>query len=112
MRKMLFNSSQDPVSIIPLPNGMWDVIVLDGEEMVMMESYDIPESESPKKTAMFQYDGNIFRTVYELTEEEILSDMPKWLNYTTKDEPTVEQLKHDNELIDQMTMELVEGGIL
>ena len=113
MRKMLFDSSQNPVSIVSLDNGMWDVIVLDGEEMVTMESLtELPEEGVPKKKVMFQYDGNIFRTVYKLTEEEILADMPKWLNYSTDDEPTVEQLKHDNEIIDQLTMELIEGGIL
>ena len=110
--KMLFDLPQNPVSIVPLPNGMWDVTVLDGEEAVAMEPAPGTGEEVPQKRTVYQYNGNIFRTVYELTEEEILADMPKWLEYTTENEPTVEQLKHDNELIDRLTMELVEGGIL
>lgn len=61
---------------------------------------------------MYQYDGNRFRTVYDLTEEEVKADMEKYLDYIPDDEPTMEQLKHDNDLIDSFTMDLIEGGIL
>lgn len=119
MRKMLFDLKQEKVTIVPLPNGTWDVTVLDNEEVVTDESLGMG-MESGMETdeyhheprEMYQYDGNIFRTVYEPDEDEILSDMGKWLDYSSEDEPTVEQVRHDNELIDQLTMELVEGGIL
>lgn len=50
--------------------------------------------------------------MYELTEEEVLADLGKYLDYTTENEPTMEQLAHDNQLIDNYTMELMEGGLL
>lgn len=111
MRKMLFDLKQNPVTIVSLPNGKYDVTVLDNEEIVDVESYG-GFDEEVNSQKMYRYDGNIFRTVYELTEEEILGDMQKWLDYSSDDEPTLEQLKHDNDLIDRLTMELIEGGIL
>ena len=105
---MLFTLPQDKVRVVPLPNGMYDVTVLDNEELV-----DVPSGENGEISAkMYQYDGNQFRTVYELTEEEVLSDLEKYLNYETSEEPTPEQLAHDNELIDSYTLELMEEGIL
>lgn len=112
MVKMLFVSQQPKVTIVPLPNKMYDVTVLDNEEIVTMEPPDIMQEEPQAPQTAYQYDGNAFRTVYELTREEILADMEKWLNYSTKDEPTVAQLTHDNELTDKIVMELIEGGIL
>lgn len=108
MIKMLFTLPQDKVRIVPLPNGMYDITVLEKEEQV-----EIPPAEEGEIAAtMYQYDGNQFRTVYELTEEEILADLEKYLNYETSGEPTPEQLVHDNELIDSYTLELMEEGIL
>ena len=105
---MLFTLPQDKVRIVPLPNGMYDVTVLDKEEQVEIP----PAEEGEIAVTMYQYDGNQFRTVYELTEEEILADLEKYLNYETSEEPTLEQLAHDNELIDGYTLELMEEGIL
>lgn len=108
MIKMLFTLPQDKVRIVPLPNGMYDVTVLDKEEQVEIP----PAEEGEIAVTMYQYDGNQFRTVYELTEEEILDDLEKYLNYETSGEPTPEQLAHDNKLIDSYTLELMEEGIL
>ena len=108
MIKMLFTLPQDKVRIVPLPNGMYDVTVLDKEERVEIP----PAEEGEIAVTMYQYDGNQFRTVYELTEEEILDDLEKYLNYETSGEPTLEQIEHDNELIDNYTLELMEEGIL
>lgn len=108
MVRMLFTFPQEKVKIVALPNGMYDVTVLDNEELV-----DVPSGENGEISAkMYQYDGNQFRTVYELTEEEVLDDLEKYLNYETSGEPTPEQLAHDNELIDGYTLELMEEGIL
>ena len=105
---MLFTLPQDKVRIVPLPNGMYDITVLEKEEQV-----EIPPAEEGEIAAiMYQYDGNQFRTVYELTEEEILDDLEKYLNYETSGEPAPEQLAHDNGLIDGYTLELMEEGIL
>lgn len=108
MIKMLFALPQDKVSVVPLPNGMYDVTVLDKEEQVEIP----PADEGEIVVTMYQYDGNQFRTVYELTEEEILADLEKYLNYETSEEPTLEQISHDNDLIDSYTLELMEEGIL
>lgn len=108
MTKMLFTLPQDKVRIVPLPNGMYDITVLDKEEQVEIP----PAEEGEIAVTMYQYDGNQFRTVYELTEEEVLSDLEKYLNYETSGEPTPELLAHDNELIDSYTLELMEEGIL
>lgn len=108
MIKMLFTLPQDKVRVVPLPNGMYDVTVLDKEEQVEIP----PAEEGEIAVTMYQYDGNQFRTVYELTEEEILADLEKYLKYETSGEPTPEQLAHDNELIDSYTLELMEEGIL
>lgn len=105
---MLFTLPQDKVRIVPLPNGMYDITVLDKEEQVEIP----PAEEGEIAVTMYQYDGNQFRTVYELTEEEILADLEKYLNYEASGEPTPEQLAHDNELIDSYTLELMEEGIL
>lgn len=105
---MLFTLPQDKVRIVPLPNGMYDVTVLDKEEQVEIP----PAEEGEIAVTMYQYDGNQFRTVYELTEEEILDDLEKYLNYETSGEPTLEQIEHDNDLIDSYTLELMEEGIL
>ena len=107
---MLFDSPQPKVSIVLLPNRMYDVTVLDNEEEVLVKSQG-EESENDERVS-YSYDGNIFRTVYELTEEQIATDMNKWLNYDPGDEPTVEQLEHDNELTDKIVAELIERGIL
>lgn len=105
---MLFALPQEKVKIVALPNGKYDITILDNEELV-----DVPSGEDGEISAkMYQYDGNQFRTVYELTEEEILTDLEKYLNYETSGEPTPEQLAHDNGLIDGYTLELMEEGIL
>ena len=102
MVKMLFTLPQEKVKIVALPNGMYDVTVLDNEEQV-----DVPYGEDGEMSAkMYQYDGNQFRTVYELSEDEILSDITKWLNYKTDEEPTLEQLAHDNNIIEKYRSEI------
>lgn len=108
MVKMLFTSQQPAVSIAVLPNGMRDVTVLSGEEFVVIE----PLEEGQLSESMFCYAGNQFRTVYELTENEILENMEKYLNYTTENEPALEQFRREQEIIDNYTLELIEGGLL
>lgn len=98
------------MTVIVLPHGKRDVTVLANEEIVVLEN--LSAEEAPSSEMMFQYDGNQFRTVYELTEAEIMEDMEKYLNYSSENEPTLEQMKHDNELIDNYTTELIEGGLL
>ena len=102
MVRMLFTLPQNKAHVVTLPNGMYDVTVLDNEELV-----DVPSGEDGEMSAkMYQYDGNQFRTVYELSEDEILSDITKWLNYKTDEEPTLEQLAHDNNIIEKYRSEI------
>lgn len=105
MKKMLFTLPQEKVKIVALPNGMYDVTILNNEEQV-----DVPSGENAEMSVkMYQYDGNQFRTVYELAEEEILSDIEKWLNYKTDEEPTLDQLAHDNSVIEKYRSEIEEA---
>lgn len=108
MEKMLFTSQQPIVNIVLLPNGMRDVTVLANEEFIILE----PNEEEQLKQAAFQYDGNQFRTVYEVTEQEILSNIAKYLNYRSDDEPTLLELKREKEIVDSYTLELMEAGLL
>lgn len=110
MEKMLFTSPQPEVTIRILPDGKRDVTVLAEEEEVKENQAGNPEGTTEVTT--YQYTGNQFRTVYGLTEEDILADKEKYLNYTAEEEPTLEQLRHDNEIIDSYTLELLEGGLL
>lgn len=114
MEKMLFTSQQPAVAIRTLPDGKRDVTVLTGEEVVVVEN--LTADTVPCKTMMYQYTGNQFRTVYALEEEDILADMEKYLNYDPDGEPTLEQLRHEDEIInaaiDSYTLELMEGGVL
>lgn len=113
MEKMLFTSQRPEVTVTVLPDGKRDVTVLTGEEVVVQEGD--PERNSTK-TMMFQYNGNNLRTVYEVTEEEVLADLEKYLNYDPSGEPTMEQIQRDSALvnaaIDNYTLELIEGGLI
>lgn len=108
MKKMLFESPQPMVSIVLLPDGKRDITVLINEEFIIKETSE----EGQMAKAMFGYDGNIFRTVYELTEEQIMQEIEKYLYYNPQNEPTLDQLRHDRELIDNYTLDLIKGGIL
>lgn len=104
---MLFTLQQPRVRVTILPSGKRDVLVLANEEVVIERSED-----SGKEVQQYQYDGNQFRTVHELNESDIAAEMEKYLTYSTRDEPTQEQIAHDNALIDAYTLELMEGGVL
>lgn len=109
MEMMLFTSSQPEVKIAVLPDGKRDVTVLSNEELVSVENLSL---EEPSKEIMFRYAGNQFRTVYDLSEEEILADLEKYLNYDSSEEPTMEQLRREQEIVDNYTIELMEAGLL
>lgn len=95
MVRMLFTLPQNKVHIVALPNGMYDVTVLDNEELV-----DVPSGEDGEiSVLMYQYNGNQFRTVKNVTEEEILQNIEEWLNYDASNEPTLEQIQHDEDVL-------------
>ena len=105
MVRMLFTLPQKKVNVVPLPNGMYDVTVLDNEELT-----EIPSGENGELSVqMYQYDGNQFRTVYGLTEEEILANIKKWLEYDSSNEPTLAQMRHDSEILADFQAQLEEA---
>lgn len=105
MVKMLFTLPQDKVKIVALPDGKYDVTVLDNEELTELQSGE-PEEMSVQ---MYQYDGNQFRTVYGLTEEEILANIKKWLEYDSSNEPTLAQMRHDSEILSDFRAQIEEA---
>lgn len=107
MERMTFASKQPLVKVTPLPNGMTDVRVLTNEQEVT-----VIEPETGAEQVEIQYDGNQFRSVYDITASDVEAREEHYLNYSAEDEPTMEQLQHDNQLIDDYTMELMEGGLL
>lgn len=95
MVRMLFTLPQNKARVVALPNGMYDVTVLDNEELV-----DVPSGENGEiSVLMYQYNGNQFRTVKNVTEEEILQNIEEWLNYDASNEPTLEQIQHDEDVL-------------
>lgn len=107
MAKMLFTSQQPNVLVVPLSNGKTDVTVLTNETEVVIKNEDDNSS-----TIQFQYDGNQFRTVYSITEEDVKSNIEKYLNYSSEGEPTLEQLKREQDAIDAYTLQLIEEGVI
>lgn len=107
MAKMLFTSQQPNVLVIPLQNGKTDVTVLTNETEVVIKNEDDNSS-----TIQFRYDGNQFRTVYSITEEDVKSNIEKYLNYSSEGEPTLEQLKREQDAIDAYTLQLIEEGVI
>ncbi len=134
MEKMLFTKKQPEVSITILPDGKRDVRVLKEIPEESLTEETTPENTGDTNGSIqenageaatensetipeaYQYIGNQFRTVYPLTEDDILADKEKYLAYTAENEPTLEQIRHDQEItnaaIDSYTMELLEGGLL
>jgi hypothetical protein len=86
---------------------MRDVTVLANEE-----KFTSTDTEQGTISEGYRYDGNKFRTVYDLTEEDIKEDVDKYLDYDASTEPTVEQLTHDRELIDDYTEQLTVEGLI
>lgn len=60
---------------------------------------------------MYEYDGNIFRT-FKLTEEEIMREPEKYLDYEGDTEPTEEMTQYANEMIDAYTEQLISEGVI
>ena len=107
MEKMYFTQSQPDVRVVKLPIGKRDVTVLTNEQIVTMGG-----EEGGTPSDMYQYDGNIFRTVYELTEDDIRTEKEKYLDYDPSGEPTLEQLQRERDLIDNYTLQLIEEGVI
>lgn len=104
MKAMRFSLPQLKVLVHPLDKGM-DVVICLNERQVTIES---PEG-NPE--TMYEYDGNIFRT-FKLTEEEIMQEPEKYLDYEGDVEPTEEMTRYANEMIDSYTEQLIMEGVI
>ena len=104
MKIMRFSLPQLNVSIHPLDNGMDVVICLNERAVIAENPEDNPET-------MYEYDGNIFRT-FNLTEEEIMQEPEKYLDYEGDMEPTEEMTKYANEMVDAYTEQLISEGVI
>jgi hypothetical protein len=107
MAKMIFDAKQPQITIVELPDGMRDITICVNEE----EFTEI-NTETESTYTGYRYDGNRFRTIYKLEETDILADLDRYLEYTSDSEPTQEQLKHDENLLDNFVLQLMEEGVI
>ena len=109
MKKMRFSEKQNDVTITTPEDGVTDVIILINETVVTEKD---EQSESEEDVTSYEYDGNIFRTYKEITEDVIRSDMEYYLNYEGDEKPTDEMIEYVNKAIDEYTMNLIEEGVI
>ena len=109
MKKMIFSEKQNDVAITTPEDGVTDVIILTNETVVTEKN---EQSESEEDVTSYEYDGNIFRTYKEITEEDIRADMDYYLNYAGDEKPTDEMVEYANKAIDEYTMNLIEEGVI
>ena len=109
MKKMRFSEKQNDVTIATPEDGVTDVIILTNE-IVVTEKNEMSESE--EEVTYYEYDGNIFRTYKEITEDDVRSDLEYYLNYDGDEKPTDEMLEYANKAVDEYTAMLIEEGIV
>ena len=109
MKKMRFSEKQNDVTITTPEDGVTDVIILTNETVVTEKN---EQSESDEDVIFYEYDGNIFRTYNEITEDMIRADMEYYLNYDGDEKPTDEMVEYANKAVDEYTAMLIEEGIV
>ena len=109
MKKMRFSEKQNDVIITTPEDGITDVIILTNETVVTEKN---EQSESDEEVTSYEYDGNIFRTYKEITEDVIRSDLDYYLNYNGDEKPTNEMVEYANKAVDEYTAMLIEEGII
>lgn len=109
MKKMRFSEKQNDVTITIPEDGVTDVIILTNETVVTEKN---GQSESEEDVTSYEYDGNIFRTYKEITEDMIRTDLEYYLNYDGDDKPTDEMVKYANKAVDDYTLQLMEEGVI
>ena len=107
MKKMRFSEKQNDVTITTPENGVTDVIILTNETVVTEK-----DEQSGNDITSYDYDGNIFRTYKNITEDIIRADMDYYLNYEGDEKPTDEMVEYSNKAIDEYTMNLIEEGVI
>ena len=109
MKKMRFSEKQNDVTITNPENGVTDVIILTNEKVVTEKN---EQSESDEEVTSYEYDGNIFRTYKEITEDDVRSDLDYYINYDGDEKPTDEMVEYANKAVDEYTAMLIEEGIV
>ena len=109
MKKMRFSEKQNDVIITTPEDGVTDVIILTNETMVTEKNEQL---ESEEDVTSYEYDGNIFRTYKEITEDVIRSDLDYYLNYNGDEKPTDEMVEYANKAVDEYTLQLMEEGVI
>ena len=109
MKKMRFSEKQNDINITMPEDSVTDVIILTNEKVVTEKN---EMSESDEAVTFYEYDGNIFRTYKEITEDMIRSDLEYYLNYDVDDKPTDEMVEYANKAVDEYTAMLIEEGIV
>ena len=109
MKKMRFSEKQNDVTIVTPEDGVTDVIILTNETVVTEKN---EQSESDEEITYYEYDGNIFRTYKEITEDMIRADLEYYLNYNGDEKPTDEMVEYANKAVDEYTAMLIEEGIV
>ena len=109
MKKMRFSEKQNDVTIATPEDGVTDVIILTNETIVTEKN---EQSESEEEVTSYEYDGNIFRTYKEITEDMIRADLEYYLNYNGDEKPTDEMVEYANKAVDEYTLQLMEEGVI
>ena len=109
MKKMRFSENQNDVTITTPEDGVTDVIILTNETIVTEKN---EQSESDEEVTYYEYDGNIFRTYKEITEDMIRADLEYYLNYDGDEKPTDEMVEYANKAVDEYTLQLMEEGVI
>ena len=109
MKKMRFSEKQNDVTITTPEDGVTDVIILTNETVVTEKN---EQSESDEGVTSYEYDGNIFRTYKEITEDMIRADLEYYLNYDGDEKPTDEMVEYANKAVDEYTLQLMEEGVI
>ena len=109
MKKMRFSEKQNDITITTPEDGVTDVIILTNETEVTEKN---EQSESEEEVTHYEYDGNIFRTYNEITEDMIRADLEYYLNYDGDEKPTDEMVEYANKVVDEYTAMLIEEGIV
>ena len=109
MRKMRFDQKQNDITIVSPESGLTDVIVLTNETTVTEKD---GMSGSEGGTISYEYDGNIFRTYKEITEDMIRADPDYYLNYGGDEKPADEMVEYANSTVDEYTLHLMEEGVI
>jgi hypothetical protein len=113
---MQFDEQQQRITITTPEDGVHDVLICTNEKEIEVDEADFGDNElgevqSEKRTA-YQYDGNLFRTFNDITEDDINSDIDYYLAYEGDEKPTPLMTEYADKMMDELVSQLIEGGII